>query len=104
MDLELRRGKILVAIGVHPVKHLNPLISIHRTQQATLLSTDFKSKALLKILISLQITMNINDEKNYSREDCKWASEIICSNSVTLQTRNLRYGGIQWLVHGQHGE
>lgn len=63
LDLKLRRRKILVVTGAHPVKYLNALISIHQTQWAALLNTDFKSKALLKILISLQITMNINDEK-----------------------------------------
>lgn len=63
LDLELRRRKILVVTEAHPMKYLNALISIHQTWWAALLNIDFKSKALLKILISLQITMNINDEK-----------------------------------------
>lgn len=95
MDLELRRRKILIDIGAHPRKHLNPSFVFTKPDKLALLSTDFKSKALLKILISLQIAMNINDEKNYSTEGGKWASEIIWSNSVTLQTRNLRCKDIE---------
>lgn len=100
LDLKLKRRKILVVNGAHPMQYLNALISIPQTQWAALPNTDFKSKALLKILISLQITMNINDEKNYSIEDCKWVSEIIWSNSVTLQMRSLRYREIHSFVHG----
>lgn len=55
--------KILEVTEAHPGKHLNPPISIHCNRYTALLSTGFKSNALLEILISSQITMNINDEK-----------------------------------------
>lgn len=87
----------------HPGKHLNPPISIHCTRYMALLSTGFKSNALLEILISSQITMNINDEKTYGTEDCKWASEIIWPDSRDLQMRSLPCRWVNWLAHGTVG-
>lgn len=95
--------KILEVTEAHPGKHLNPPISIHCTRYTALLSTGFKSNALLEILISWQITMNINDEKTYSIEDCKWAPEIIWPDSRDLQMRNLQRKEIHWLAHGHTG-
>lgn len=94
---------ILEVTEAHPGKHLNPPISIHGARYTALLSTGFKSNALLEILISSQITMNINDEKTYSRKDCKWASEIIWPDSRDLQMRNQQRREIHWLAHGHAG-
>lgn len=95
--------KILEVTEAHPGKHLNPPISIHCIRYMALLSTGFKSNALLEILISSQITMNINDEKTYGTEDCKWASEIIWPDSRDLQMRSLPCRWVNWLAHGTVG-
>lgn len=105
LDPKLRRRKILVVTGAHLMKYLNALISIHQTQWAALLNTDFKSKALLKILISLQITMNTNDEKNYSTEDCANGSPKSSGPTLSLYKRGTwgmeRFTGLSTVIQSQ---